>query len=91
MVAGTDTDTSGGRVKHSRFFMTAPVPHRRPSRHGPIETGLFKVKFYGPSAGSWGWYQASQFVSSYKEAVASFHEWATLTAEYIEATEALGR
>jgi len=82
-------------VKQKReppFWMCKPYPHKVMTEHGPQDVQingkfvkLFKVRFYGPRlVGEWGWYQASAFVHSYKEAVEAFHEWVAETKQYIE-------
>ena len=68
-------------MKHSRFFMTAPSRYMPNGR--PVRAGLFYVRFYGPKVKPWGWFQASHLVHNYKEAVASFHQWAAETEDYI--------
>ncbi len=75
-------------AKKPEFWMCPPVPHRIYDRHGPISTGLFKVRFYGPLlVGEWGWYQASVLVPDLKAARVAFDEWVATTKQYIEGLE----
>lgn len=62
--------------------------HRKMSRYGPIDTGLFKVHFYGPVLpdtpdGMPCWYQASHLVANAKEGKASFEQFVEGVREHM--------
>lgn len=70
--------------KTADFFMPRIQRHMIQTQRGPVWSGLYKAKFFGPRAeGEWGWYAASVLVSNNNEALAHFREWADITKAYI--------
>ena len=71
--------------KEPRFFMAPLKPHRKMTVHGPVNTGRFLLKLYGPRLqGQPGWFHAHAIVENAKEAKKVFQEWIDETEAYIK-------